>query len=96
MNLQIAVVPFIISQKHEKQRITVYFNQHKLGDYTFTQPQLQNIEFVVPPGDLNDQIQYLTFSFPDAISPSELEISADSRKLAIALSSFNLTAENSH
>lgn len=94
MNLQISAVPFIFKQKQEKQRITVYFNQHNLGDYSFIQPQLQNIEFTVPPGSLNDQIQYLTFSFPDAISPAELGISDDSRKLAIALSSFNLTAKN--
>lgn len=91
MNLQINALPYIIEQKHENQSIIVYFNQFQIGKYIFTHSQLQNIEFPVQPGYLNDQEQYVTFIFPDAVSPRELGVSSDSRRLAIGLSHLNLS-----
>jgi hypothetical protein len=95
MNLQITAFPFIIENKHEIQRLTVYFNQHQFGNYSFIQPQWENLEFIIPTEYLNEQEQYITFYFPDAISPAELGTSSDVRNLAISLSSFNLSEENS-
>ena len=91
IKLEISSFPFIVKHKHEVQRVTVYLNRHKLGDYSFLQDQSQNLDFLIPASYLNEQVQYITFDFPDAISPSKLGISDDSRNLAIGLSSFNLT-----
>jgi hypothetical protein len=94
MNLQINAYPFIVEHKHEIQRVAVYLNKHELGNYSFTQSQPQDMEFLIEPDYLNEQVQYLTFYFPDAISPLELGISGDSRDLAIALLSFTLSEAN--
>jgi len=96
MSLQITASPFIVQQKHEFQRVTIYLNKYELGNYSFIQHELQNLEFKIPSNYLNEQEQYLTFNFPDAISPSDLGISSDPRNLAIALSSFSLTEVNNN
>jgi hypothetical protein len=94
MNVQITAFPYIVDRKHETQRVTVYLNKNELGSYLFSQPQTQQMDFLIYPEYLNEQVQYLTFDIPDAISPWELGISKDSRNLGIALSSFTVNGVN--
>ena len=91
MCFQFLSIPFIVEHIHEKQNVTIYFNRHEIGNILFSHKQSTKTVLLIPNEYCNEGMQYITFSFQDPISPSDLGISADIRKLGIAISSFTIT-----
>ena len=86
--------PLRIKNIYETQRVFVFLNKKELGNFTLSKDEESEKLLFVPHTYLNDQIQYFSFYFPDAKSPSELGVSDDERKIAIGLRSFTIEPLN--
>ena len=77
----------ILSVYNNKQYIVVYCNGKEIFNDTLTDKTQLEIPFQT------DENGYFTLSFslPDAISPNDLGISNDTRKLALALDNLMIT-----
>lgn len=89
--LHLPMYPFIIENKSEKQRVIININTHEIGNLSLTEKTFNEAVFFIPQEYLNEKFQYITFSLPDAISPTDLGIYDDARELGVALSTFNIT-----
>ncbi|KJS12091.1 MAG: hypothetical protein VR67_11515 [Peptococcaceae bacterium BRH_c8a] len=83
--LKASLSPFI-SDKRDRQRVNIYINGNKLGEWVMTDSG--EYSFTLPKDFITDSSLKITFELPDAISPLELKISEDSRVLGIAMHSI--------
>jgi hypothetical protein len=86
--LNVTFAPFL-GADIKSQRLSIFMNGYKLQDVRLTNGW-QNITMVIPHNYFEEEIQRITFDLPDAISPNDLGISTDGRKLGIAVRTLSL------
>ena len=64
------------------QRVEVFVNESKVADWKLTEPTVK--EIALPKFLLRNQQFEMTFLLPNAVSPKDLGINNDTRKLAVA------------
>jgi hypothetical protein len=84
VSLKIKLAPFIVSQKLERQRVTITLNNHPLQALTLTEADPQVYSFLLAHA-LLEQRNVLSFSLPDATSPKALQLNDDRSPLALAV-----------
>jgi hypothetical protein len=84
-----------VNKQHPQQRINVRIGDQNIAQWTIDKAERQVRTFDIPVAHLGANEQSLTvdFELPDAASPEELAISADTRKLAIKVKSLKITNE---
>jgi hypothetical protein len=88
LRLKITAQPFVDQKKLVQQQFFVYLNGIMVGFCSLT--GYQTMEFAVPRSAISTRGCRITFVIPTATSPKTLGLSADRRKLGIALSSVAL------
>ena len=83
VRLDLDVIPFIVQGKVPRQRMIVEVAGKRVGDFLFEAggPQTRSVELEMADG--RDVL--VDFRFPDAMRPSDIGLSADSRQLAFAI-----------
>jgi hypothetical protein len=87
LTLKISLITALVSERHS-QRMLVSVNGGDKHEFVFKTTERANVELGVPHDTPREGI--LKLEFPDAISPRELGINADQRKLAVGIKSFEL------
>ncbi|MDD4651756.1 MAG: sulfatase-like hydrolase/transferase [Methanothrix sp.] len=93
--LNMSFAPFLAGQTNS-QRLSIWINDYKLRDLSLT-CDMPILLIKIPRDCFNEKIQKIKFDLPDAISPGILGVSADSRKLGIAVRTLSIdpaTREN--
>lgn len=88
--LVLKVSPYLVPGKLPVQRVEVWSNGKKIGDYVL---QPTDNEIAVPLNGLNlaaDAPLILALHLPDARSPRDLGVSADGRLLGVKLESVQM------
>jgi hypothetical protein len=85
---------FLPGGKIAKQRADIYADDKKVGTWVVTSPGDYKIR--IPRRLIKGKIFKLSFSFPDAVSPLDLMLSTDTRKLALGFREMQLTGEKSY
>lgn len=88
LTLKITASPYLGRGALDQQRVTVYVNEHQVGEWLFDQPGAQEKTVTIPHDILEDEIQYIAFGLLDAVSPKDLGQSEDGRDLALAVRSI--------
>jgi hypothetical protein len=76
-----------INPQHPKQQVNISINGVPQKSVTFSNADNNPIELAIPPNSYGKEWINLSFSLPLAISPKELGMGEDTRKLAIGLKS---------
>ena len=85
---------FMVPGKLNEQHVQVWSGGKKLAEYDLKE---QDAQFTIPLDDLtvkNGTPVILSFYLPDAEAPQLLEMSDDSRLLALSIQSLGLAASN--
>ncbi|GEM_PF-2176794 len=83
-----------VTAKHPHQEIDLKVNGHPLGTIHYDFPSSDEIRTVpIPKAFIADRLVKLEFGFKDAISPKELGLSQDPRRLGLGLVSLVLQEE---
>lgn len=88
LTLKIIASPYLGGGTLDQQRVTVYVNEHQIGEWLFNRPGIQEKTITIPHDMLEGEIQYIAFGLPDAVSPKDLGQSEDKRDLALAVRSM--------
>lgn len=89
LTVTILASPYFGGGAIDQQRVTVKVNGHYVGEWVFDQPGIQQKEVIIPNALLPEQeILYIAFELPDAVSPKDLGRSEDGRDLALAVHSM--------
>lgn len=72
----------------DQQRVVVIVNGHRVGEWIFDQPTIQEKTIVIPHVVLENDVLHIALELPDAKSPYDLERSEDPRDLALAVRSM--------
>lgn len=82
--LQVKLMPYLVKGKHQQQRMTIRFNGTPLETVVLTSsdPVIQTLNV---PASVVQARNVLTFELPDAVAPSSVESSFDTRPLGIAI-----------
>jgi len=84
VTVHISVTPFLPLDR--TQRLIAKVKDRSLGSWKFSQSSQDDVVFDLRPEDAGDNgIVILEFETPDAVSPYELGLSGDSRKVGIGL-----------
>ncbi|SCL74658.1 Phosphoglycerol transferase, alkaline phosphatase superfamily [Methanoculleus chikugoensis] len=90
LTLTITASPYLGGEVIDQQRMIVAVNRQYVGEWVFEQSGFQEKTIVIPREVLEEEIQYVAFELPDAVSPSDLGLSEDKRSLAIAVHSMRI------
>jgi hypothetical protein len=82
------VFPFLCPGRVNAQRVKVFANCIPVAELVVDKPG--EYGFVVPSTCLDQALLSLTFEFPDSISPSELKLSRDSRRLGLTFKKMRI------
>lgn len=88
LTLKITASPYLGGGTLDQQRVTVYVNEHQVGEWSFDQAGTQEKTIVIPHAVLVEEMQHIAFELPDAVSPKSLGLSEDGRDLALAVRSM--------
>ena len=92
ISLQFLVSPFL-NQKHNELIVEVYVNGQKFDDWDFSmfRSYPENKQLIVPSSLVGmDNKLGIQFIYKDAVSPQEIGLSSDSRKIALGLISLKV------
>ncbi len=89
-SLQIRLTPFLVSGKHESQRLELILNQHTLKKLELREDKPVLIE-INPPHGLLGQKNVLIFRLPDAAAPRDFKVNDDGRRLGVAVNWIELS-----
>jgi len=83
VTVKVSLAPYLPENKIKSQKVNIYINGKKSGQWvlTSTVPSLQ--EFKIPKNLIKDKSVKITFDLPDAKSPASLGLNQDPRELAI-------------
>ncbi len=83
VTVKVCLAPYLPENKIKSQKVNIYINGKKSGQWalTSTVPSLQ--EFKIPKNLIKDKSVKITFDLPDAKSPASLGLNQDPRELAI-------------
>jgi hypothetical protein len=90
IELKASLWPFIMPDKVEKQRIAIFINGAKAGEWILTESRLQTQTLRIPAGSAKNGSMDIAFELPDADSPANLDAGKDERELAIRVDSIVL------
>jgi hypothetical protein len=88
LRLKLTVQPFVHEKRVTGQQFYIYINGLLVGFANLSGHQ--TLEFAVPRGAISPRGCRLSFVIPTAASPKSLGISADQRRLGIAVSAVSL------
>lgn len=83
-------IPFLDEDKLKEQRVFIKMNEQEVGKWLINDAGYQQKSLLIPKELINSSIINLTFEFPDAVSPKELNITNDPRIASIAMVSITL------
>ncbi|MEQ8168083.1 MAG: hypothetical protein ABRQ38_04235 [Candidatus Eremiobacterota bacterium] len=83
MTARVSVSPFLREDKIKSQKVNIYINGKKSGQWILKSPETSLQEFKIQKNLIKDKSVKITFELPDAKSPASLGISQDIRELAI-------------
>ncbi len=86
--LNLSLCPFLAGQL-KSQRLSVSMNGHRLQDFLLKR-DMPNLIIDIPRSYSNEEIQRITFDLPDAVSPEDLGVSVDPRKLGISVRTLSI------
>lgn len=92
--LRIQMSPFLLPGTLASQRIEIELNNRLLATFTLDDPAVQIYSIAVPKNVLRDK-NLLSFRMPDAISPQQLKLNEDSRRLALSVHWLEFVTQNS-
>ena len=90
IELTASFMPFLHDEEVLSQRVVILINGESLGDWLIEEQGLQQKKIIIPKNRITTTPINLTFQFPDAVSPMEMNISNDARTLALAMASIVL------
>jgi hypothetical protein len=90
--LTLKTFPFCYPQ-FEQQRITVYWNDHSLGAYTYKDCDIRTINFGVPAEHITMASDEVRIEIANTTTPSEVGIAKDNRQLGLGVISLSLWQE---
>jgi len=91
IRLELTAFPFLGGDKIKKQDVKITVNNVNIGQMTF-EGNISRTKFInIPNRILNKSIMDITFEFPNAIVPIDLEVNEDSRPLALAFQEVVIT-----
>ena len=76
-----------IQSKHPSQLVNININGIPQKTVTLSKSEHNQVELVIPPSAYGKEWINLSFNLPQAISPKELGMGEDTRKLGIGLKS---------
>ncbi len=82
--LQVKLMPYLVAGKHQQQRLTIRLNGTVLETLVLTSSDPAVHTLKVPASSLASR-NVLAFELPDAVAPSSVESSFDTRPLGIAI-----------
>jgi hypothetical protein len=93
IELRAVVRPFVFPEKQlEEQRVKIFVNDSKVGEWRLNQAKKGTSSLKFPSEVLSDSAEMVvTFEFPDAAIPREMDINADKRRLGAAFYSISFT-----
>ena len=80
---------FLPGKKITKQRADIYVNDRKVGTWIVTSPG--NYKIWIPRRLIDRETVHISFGLPDAVSPLDLMLSSDKRRLALGFRKIQLT-----
>ncbi|MDP1622335.1 MAG: sulfatase-like hydrolase/transferase [Bacteroidales bacterium] len=83
--LEATFTPFLSTGKLDTQRVNILVNNKMVGQWVLTENCLQSKTVLIPNKILNGKSLDLSFIFPDATSPTSLNLDQDHRLLAIKM-----------
>lgn len=86
--LNMSFIPFLAGQLNS-QRLSIWINDRKLKDLSLA-CDMSNLLVDIPRNCSDGKVLRIRFDLPDAISPSKLGVSADNRKLGIAVRTLSM------
>jgi len=81
--------PFVVPGKLEKQRVTIYINDRKAGEWIVSGPGEYNV--TIPHDYLEGCELKISLELPDAASPADLGVSSDSRILGLGVRTIKIS-----
>jgi len=85
------VMPFVVAGTVVEQRMEIYFNHVRVG-YAELQAGRQSVAFALPRELFIMRTASLLLHIPGAVSPQQLGLSDDQRRLGVALWSLQIAA----
>jgi hypothetical protein len=82
--LRFQLWPYLVAGKHTEQRLNIGLNNHPLASYAFNENKARVLTLSVPKEMLQSK-NVLTFSLPDAVSPSSINEGHNDRLLGVAV-----------
>jgi hypothetical protein len=91
VDLEVFARPFLVQDKAPRQRVRIYVNERLVGEWILTSGEFQEKTMLVPADFLNNPVRtVVAFDLPDAVSPTQLGIGGDVRRLGLAFRSLRL------
>ena len=105
IELKARLSPFIVPDKLDMQRVVVFVNGNKVGEWSVKEKEgiwnkvmrkdmFHERTILIPNNLLEDSVMVVTFELPDAASPAKMGLRGDSRILGVAMHSVVLTESN--
>lgn len=99
LSVKITAIPFLVENQHTQQTVDVLFDDSLVARLSYKLPQDQgqvNRSFRIPSSLVSARLErksewgVLRFRFHDSISPAQLKLSTDQRRLSLGLISFDV------
>ncbi len=88
LTLTLSAFPYLEEGILDHQRVIVSVNEEQVGEWLFDQPRAMEQKVVIPSTVLQDGVQYITLTFPDA--GSKTDHTDDPRDLSLAVLSMRI------
>jgi len=92
--LHVRIRPFVDEIKVPRQRVGVSVNGTHLTEWSVSLDKFQNVSVRIPAELTGGDALQIGFHFPDAVSPSSLELGGDKRLLGIAIARLRVDQLN--
>lgn len=87
---ELSLFPFLAAGKHDQQRLVIRAGSQEVVNECLTNSAVRAFQVVFPQEMVQKGVLTVDFSLPDAISPAELGLSVDGRRLGVALESLKI------
>ena len=84
LTMEISLTPFLVTGKHNQQRMDIVLNDKPIKTLAFDAAQTGVYQIRLP-RELISERNVLEFRLPDAASPFDFQLSADERRLGVAV-----------
>ncbi|MFN8007351.1 MAG: sulfatase-like hydrolase/transferase [Terriglobia bacterium] len=92
IRLKAQFLPYLVPGKIATQKMRIFANQNLIKEFEASDPGVQELNLELPAGSLTgSEMSVITFEFPTAIPPANIDESPDVRPLGIALIWLTMT-----